>query len=178
MTKSELRDKIKKIVKQIYNPQVLNIDAGNEISLDALKFPVLGKFPELKKVIEDLLTNQYEIFLTDIQWVSPRPTTFRIILGNDESFYLIYTQRSWIAKVEGKKFYLLNLSEEEQAAESISRLLSYGTKEEKSETTGTETDNTETETPDEFSAEPPEVNPEEFTEPEETTPEPEEDTTA
>ena len=175
MTKSELRDKIKKIVKQIYNPQVLNIDAGNEISLDALKFPVLGKFPELKKVIEDLLTNQYEIFLTDIQWVSPRPTTFRIILGNDESFYLIYTQRSWIAKVEGKKFYLLNLSEEEQAAESISRLLSYGTKEEKSETTGTETDNTET--PDEFSSEPPEVNPEEFTEPEETTPEPEEDTT-
>jgi hypothetical protein len=172
MTKSELRDKIKKIVKQIYNPQVLNIDAGNEISLDALKFPVLGKFPELKKVIEDLLTNQYEIFLTDIQWVSPRPTTFRIILGNDESFYLIYTQRSWIAKVEGKKFYLLNLSEEEQAAESISRLLSYGTKEEKSETTGTETDNTET--PDEFSAEPSEVNPEEFTEPEETTPEPEE----
>jgi hypothetical protein len=170
MTKSELRDKIKKIVTQIYNPQVLSIDAGNEISLDALKFPVLGKFPELKKVIEDLLTNQYEIFLSDIQWVSPRPTTFRIVLGNDESFYLIYTQRSWIARVEVKKFYLLNLSEEEQAAESISRLLSYGTKEEKPDLT-----DTDTETPDELSAEPPEVNPEDFTTPEEapeeTTPE-------
>jgi hypothetical protein len=162
MTKSELRDKIKKIVTQIYNPQVLSIDAGNEISLDALKFPVLGKFPELKKVIEDLLTNQYEIFLSDIQWVSPRPTTFRIVLGNDESFYLIYTQRSWIARVEGKKFYLLNLSEEEQAAESISRLLSYGAKEEKPDLT-----DTDTETPDELSAEPPEVNPEDFTTPEE-----------
>lgn len=169
MTKSELRDKIKKIVMQIYNPQVLSIDTGNEISLDALKFPVLGKFPELKKIIEDLLTDQYEIFLTDIQWVSPRPTTFRLILGNDESFYLIYTKRSWIAKIEGKRFYLLNLSEEEQAAESISRLLSYGNKEEE-EPKSTETKDTP-ETPDEFSAEPPEVNPEDFTTPEEETPE-------
>lgn len=169
MTKSELRDKIKKIVTQIYNPQVLSIDTGNEISLDALKFPVLGKFPELKKVVEDLLTDQYEIFLTDIQWVAPRPTTFRLVLGNDESFYLIYTKRSWIAKVEGKKFYLLNLSEEEQAAGSIAKLLSYGNKEEESKST--ETKDT-SETPDEFSAEPPEVNPEDFKTPEEeTTPE-------
>jgi hypothetical protein len=169
MTKSELRDKIKKIITQIYNPQVLSIDTGNEISLDALKFPVLGKFPELKKIIEDLLTDQYEIFLTDIQWVAPRPTTFRLILGNDESFYLIYTKRSWIAKVEGKKFYLLNLSEEEQAAESIARLLSYGNKEEE-ESKSTETKDTP-ETSDEPSAEPPEVNPEDFTTPEEETPE-------
>ena len=39
---------------------------------------------------------------------------------------LIYTERSWIAQVEGKKYYLLNLGEEEMAAESIARLLAYG----------------------------------------------------
>ena len=161
MTKSELRDKIKTLAKQALIPQSVNLDKGNDVSLDALKFPVLGKFPELKKVIVDLLTQQYEIFLTDIQWVAPRPTTFRIVLANGENFILIYTERSWIAKVEGKKYYLLNLSEEEAAAESIARILSYGLKE-------------ENQTPDELSGEEPaEVKPEDI-KPEENNPQPEE----
>jgi hypothetical protein len=130
MNKSELRDKIKSIVKQSYAEKQVDIDKGEEISLDADKFPVLGKFPQLKKVIIDLLTNQYEVFMTDIQWVAPRPTTFRIVLGNMENFMLIYTERSWIAQVEGKKYYLLNLGEEQSAAEAISRLLAYGIQEE------------------------------------------------
>ncbi len=51
-----------------------------------------------------------------------------IVLGNDENFLLIYTERSWIAQVEGKKYYLLNLPEEERAAQSIANLLRYGAK--------------------------------------------------
>ena len=128
MTKNELRDKIKTLAKQILLPKSVDLDKGNDVSLNALKFPVLGKFPELKKVIVDLLTQQYEIFLTDIQWVAPRPTTFRIVLANKETFYLTYTERSWIAKVEGKKYYLLNISEEQNCVESIARILAYGTK--------------------------------------------------
>jgi restriction endonuclease S subunit len=126
MKKSELRDKIKTLVQQVYKTKSVDLDNGEEITLDAEKFPVLTKFPKLKDVIIDLLTDQYEIFMTAIEWVAPRPTTFRIVLGNDENFLLIYTERSWIAQVEGKKYYLLNLSEEEMAAESISRLLAYG----------------------------------------------------
>jgi hypothetical protein len=161
MTKNELRDKIKAIALQNLRPKSIDLDKGNDVSLDALKFPVLGKFPELKKVVVDLLTQQYEIFLTDIQWVAPRPTTFRLVLGNGETFNLVYTERSWIAKVEGKKYYLLNLSEEEAAAESIARILSYGLKE-------------ESQTPDELSGEEPaEVKPEDIT-PEENNPQPEE----
>ena len=126
MKKSELRDKIKMLVQQTYKAKTIDLDAGGEVTLDAEKFPVLTKFPKLKEVIIDLLTNQYDVFMKAIEWVAPRPTTFRIVLGNDENFLLIYTERSWIAQVEGKKFYLLNLGEEEMAAESISRLLAYG----------------------------------------------------
>jgi len=126
MKKSELRDKIKSLVQQTYKSKSIDLDNGEGITLDAAKFPVLVKFPKLKDVIVDLLTDQYEIFMTAIEWVAPRPTTFRIVLGNNENFLLIYTERSWIAQVEGKKYYLLNLSEEEMAAESISRLLAYG----------------------------------------------------
>jgi len=161
MTKSELRDKIKALAKQALIPKSVDLDKGNNVSLDALKFPVLGKFPELKKVIVDLLTQQYEVFMTDIQWVAPRPTTFRIVLGNGENFNLIYTERSWIAKIEGKKYYLLNLSEEESAAESIARILSYGLKE-------------AAESPEALSGEEPaEVKPEDIS-PEENNPQPEE----
>ena len=131
MTKDELKEKIKTIVGNIYNPETLT--GKEEITLDAPKFPVLAKFPELKDIIIDLLTDQYEIFVTDIQWVAPRPTTFRIILGNGEPFMLTYTPRSWIAQIEGKKYYLLNLSEEEQAAQAIARMLAYGVTEEKTE---------------------------------------------
>ena len=61
-----------------------------------------------------------------IDWVAPRPTTFRINLKNDFNFYLIFTKNSWIAQVEGKKYYLLNLPEEERAIDAIARVLRYG----------------------------------------------------
>jgi hypothetical protein len=131
MTKDELKEKIKVLVQQVYKPKTLT--AQDTISLDALKFPVLQKFPELKDIIVNLLTDQYEIFVTDIQWVAPKPTTFRIILGNGEPFMLTYSPRSWVAQIEGKKYYLLNLSEEESATEAIARVLAYGMTEEKTE---------------------------------------------
>ena len=36
------------------------------------------------KVIIDLLTADFDPFLASIDWVAPRPTTFRINLKNDE----------------------------------------------------------------------------------------------
>jgi hypothetical protein len=72
------------------------------------------------------MTDQYEIFVTDVEWVAPKPTTFRIMLGNSEYFFLTYTNKSWIAQVEGKNFYLNNLNEKEDAMNSIARVLRYG----------------------------------------------------
>ena len=149
MTKDELKEKIKVLVKQVYKPEILT--GNNKISLDAPKFPVLEKFPELKEIIVNLLTDQFEIFVTDIQWVAPKPTTFRVVLGNGETFMLTYSPRSWVAQIEGKKYYLLNLSEEESATESIARILAYGTQEEttpeEGSAVGAETGAAETEEP-------------------------------
>lgn len=122
MTKAELRDKIQRLAKDVYKDNAKIDDA-------ALAYDELTKFPELKTIIVDLLTTQFDDFLESIDWVSPRPTTFRINLLNGQSFILIYTDRSWVAQVEGKKYYLLNLDEEERAAQAISRILSYGSME-------------------------------------------------
>ena len=132
MTKNEFRDKIKSLVKQVYSGTTksteVDLDTISTVSLDTTRFPVLAKFPTLKDTIIKLLTDQYDLFLKDIEWVAPRPTTFRIVLANDQVFYLIFTDRTWIGKVEGKKYYLLNISEEQNCVESIARILSYGAK--------------------------------------------------
>ena len=121
MTREELQNRLKILVKQVYSNQTVTPE-------EAVQYDELTKFPELKSVIVDLLTPEYDSFLSSIDWVAPRPTTFRINLKNGQSFYLIYGKRSWIAQVEGKKYYLLNLPEEERAAQSIANILRYGAK--------------------------------------------------
>ena len=112
MTKDELKNKIQDLVKSIYSGKTnksteVDIDNTTIVSLDDERFPVLVKFPTLKLTIIKLLTDQYDLFLKDIEWVAPRPTTFRIVLGNDQT---------------------LNLSEEQNCIEAIARILSYGAK--------------------------------------------------
>ena len=136
-SRKELVDKIQAIAKRVYTAKTTGEESveaqedtfgvsPEDVNFEEELFPVLAKFPKLKEVIMDLLTDQYGDFISDIWWVAPRPTTFKIILANEQYFYLIYTERSWIAQVEGKKFYLASLNEEERAAESIARILRYG----------------------------------------------------
>ena len=119
MTAAELREKIQILAKQVYADTVKADDA-------ALAYPEIQKFPPLKDIIIDLLTIEFVSFIESVDWVAPRPTTFRINLLNGENFLLMYTIKSWIGQVSGKKYYLLNLDEEERCALAINRLLRVG----------------------------------------------------
>jgi len=119
MTREELIAKIKRLAPAAYA-------SVKKAEATAVEYDELTKFPELKAVIIDLLTSDYAKFIDSIDWVAPKPTTFRINLLNGQSFYLIYTDRTWIAEIEGKRYYLLNLPEEQRAIEKISRILRYG----------------------------------------------------
>ena len=120
MTKAEFKERIKGLAFEV-------IKDRKKAEIAAVEYDELTKFPELKEIIITLLTADFDPFLAGIDWVAPRPTTFRINLKNDQDFYLIYSRTSWIAQVEGKKYYLLNLPEEERATEAIARILRYGT---------------------------------------------------
>ena len=119
MTKAELRQKIKTLAVTVMAEKAKTDDA-------ALSYDELVKFPALKDIIVDLLTDQFDSFIESVDWVAPRPTTFRINLLNGQNFLLMFTERSWIAQVQGKKYYLLNLDEEERCALAINRLLRVG----------------------------------------------------
>ena len=119
MTAAELREKVRLLVPTL---------VGNKKQAEAaaVEYDELTKFPELKRIIVDLLTHEFNNFVASIDWVAPKPTTFRINLKNGFNFYLIFTRTSWIAQIEGKKYYLLNLPEEERAIDAIARILRYG----------------------------------------------------
>ncbi len=132
MTKAEFKERIRGLAFEV-------IKDRKKAEIAAVEYDELTKFPELKKIIISLLTADFDPFLGGIDWVAPRPTTFRINLRNDQEFYLIWMGRSWIAQVEGKKYYLLNLPEEERAVEAIARILRYGAPESE-DTTDTDVD--------------------------------------
>ena len=140
MTVEQFKERIRTIVKKVYVPPKEEVD--NTIEFEEFKI-----FPELKTVIINLLTPDYGSFISSIDYVAPKPTTFRINLKNGQFFYLIWNERSWIAQVEGKKYYLLNLNEEQHAIEAIARILRYaapeGMEEESGDDVEVETEETE-----------------------------------
>jgi hypothetical protein len=87
---------------------------------------ILQKYPSLKGTLEDLMTSSFEDYITGIYVMAPKPTTFKILLHNGQHFFLIYARDSYIAKISGKKYYLLNIGEEEYAIKSIADLLTMG----------------------------------------------------
>lgn len=90
MELSKLKSQIQDLAKEIYAEKKKTTD-------NSLAYDELTKFPELKQIIIDLLTIEFDKFLESIDWVAPRPTTFRINLLNNQNFILIFTERSWIA---------------------------------------------------------------------------------
>ena len=109
MTKIELTNIIKRLVKDIIQNKSQESTPEEKLPLKTQisEFDLLVKFPELITVLAELMTNDFELFLKDIFWVAPKPTTFKIMLINGQHFFLIYSERSWIAQIEGKKYYLL-----------------------------------------------------------------------
>ena len=69
---------------------------------------ILQKYPSLDATMIDLLTPSFRDYVTGIFIIAPKPTTFRILLHNNQEFHLVYSPQSYIAKISGKKYNLIN----------------------------------------------------------------------
>jgi len=87
---------------------------------------ILGKFPTLKKAIVSLFTQEFPEFVTDVRWVVPKPSTFAIDLKNGQSFNIKWMGKGFEAQIEGKKYYLNNLPDYQQALDKLNDLLKNG----------------------------------------------------
>ena len=88
---------------------------------------IIQKYPTLKEHLVKLLTEDFRDYITGIYVMAPKPTIFKIVLHNNRVFYLTYMGETYEAKVSGKKYWLLKLSELERATVAIADLLTLGT---------------------------------------------------
>ena len=87
---------------------------------------ILEKFPTLKKTLIKLMTREYEEFVESVDWISPKPTAFRVNLVNGQDFELKWMGKDFNAQVKGKKYYLGKVDEFQQALDKLSILYKEG----------------------------------------------------
>ena len=116
MNKKELREIIEEAYYEVLEEQAVLRTSAEEI---------IGKFPTVRKTLIDLFTKEYDFFVKDIQWIAPKPTTFKIVLDNDQLMYLKWMGKGFEAEIAGKKYYLGKVDEFQQALDKVNELLKY-----------------------------------------------------
>ena len=96
--------------------------ASEETVLEDATDTMLEKFPTLKATLVKLMTEDFKEFVDTIDWVSPKPTTFRVNLVNGQDFTMKWTGKNFQAQILGKKYMLGNISDFQQALDKLARL--------------------------------------------------------
>lgn len=104
--------------------EVPESEPGNEAELPDATDTILGRFPTLKAAIIKLQTEDYEEFVDSVDWISPRPTAFRINLKNGQDYELKWSGKTFIAKILGKRYTLSNIADYQQALDKLAILYS------------------------------------------------------
>jgi hypothetical protein len=99
-------------------------EAGEETGavLEDATDTILGRFPTLKAAIVKLQTEDFKEFVDTIDWISPRPTSFRINLKNGQDYILKWTGKTFEAQILGKRYLLSNIAEYQQALDKLAIL--------------------------------------------------------
>ena len=103
----------------------------DEIEAEGAELPdatdeMLQKFPSLKKTVVRLMTDDFKEFVDTIDYISPRPTSFKINLTNGQSFTLKWMGKNFEATILGKRYYLGQLNNFQQALDKLSILYKEG----------------------------------------------------
>jgi len=117
------KEQLKEVMLEAY---VEVLQEEENAVLETSSDEILGKFPTVKKTIVSLFTKDYPEFVKNIRWVAPKPSTFAIDLASGQSFNLKWMGKGFEAQVEGKKYYLNDLAEYQQALDKINDIIKTG----------------------------------------------------
>lgn len=101
-------------------------EAPKETVLEDATDQILAKFPTLKAAIVKLQTEDFKEFVDSIDWISPRPTSFRINLKNGQDYILKWTGRTFEAQIMGKRYYIDTINDYQQALDKLAILYKEG----------------------------------------------------
>ncbi len=123
MTKKELADKVRAAARNVAS----RANKPENATPMALKYTeMLYKFPKLQETLINLMSDEFTLFVSDIEWVAPRPTTFKVILKNQNSFHLIWNGDTFTARVSGTNYNLAAANDHDRAVIAIQKLLIVG----------------------------------------------------
>ena len=119
------------VMRRIRSANEEVIKEEEEVETEGAELPdatdeMLQKFPTLKKTILRLMTDDYKEFMESIDYISPRPTAFKVNLTNGQSFTLKWMGKNFEATILGKRYYLGQLSNYQQALDKLSILYKEG----------------------------------------------------
>lgn len=99
---------------------------GSGAQLPTSMDQILGKFPTLKHALVRLHTEDWQEFVQNIEWVSPKPSIFRITLTNGQDYTLKWLGQDFEADISGKKYYIGQIGDYQQALTKLSILYQEG----------------------------------------------------
>lgn len=141
MNKQEIKDIIEEAYYELLAENILLEEEGDE-EVEELPEPepetegpaedldatsdILSKFPTLKKTVIHLMTPNFEEFVEKVGWMSPKPSTFKVEFKNGQDLQLKWMGKGFQATVEGKRYFLNNVSEYQQCLDKIGAMLASG----------------------------------------------------
>ena len=99
-----------------------DMEAPEETVLEDSTDTILAKFPTVKAAIIKLQTEDFKEFVESIDWISPRPSSFRVNLKNGQDYILKWTGKTFEAQILGKRYILSNIAEYQQALDKLALL--------------------------------------------------------
>ena len=100
--------------------------ASKETVLEDATDTMIQKFPTLKATLIKLQTEDFKEFVDSIDWISPRPTEFRINLKNGQDYILKWTGTGFEAQIMGKRYYIDKINDYQQALDKLAILYKEG----------------------------------------------------
>ena len=111
---------------RIKGKEIVNEEAGPETVLEDATDIMLSKFPTLKAALIKLQTEDFKSFVSTIDWISPRPTEFRVNLTNGQDYILKWTGRGFEAQIMGKRYFIDKINDYQQALDKLAILYKEG----------------------------------------------------
>jgi hypothetical protein len=125
MKLQDLRNIIEEAYFEVLTERVLTEEVPTRETSDPT-LDILEKFPTLQKTLTHLLTSQYMDFVEKIGWMAPKPSTFKVEFKNGQDMSLKWMGKNFEANIEGKRYFLANLPEFQQALDKIGTMLASG----------------------------------------------------
>ena len=122
MNESISKKRLKSLIESAYI-EVLREEEGAVLATGTQE--LLQKFPTLERAIVNFLTEDHEQFIEAIDWIAPKPTTFKVRLKNGQSFILKWLGKGFEAQIQGKRYYINKVSEFQQALDKLNELLKH-----------------------------------------------------